>query len=571
MIAAWSSWGPKGSRADRLWGNPARGTTGQRHTVERLANKGGKRVLLGGALTGELGLTTRCRGPRDGRAECALAADARRQRETPQSCDVMFVAANDALELWPTRRDLVAGVRSRPDRFSVVHSGLPLRHRRTGERPDRKGLASLKARIDRAGDAIAPRVPPPTGGPWGPGPGQRYLDSVPDAPRSESLSEIDVDEAPSSGAERSEVGDNGQPSGRPRPAVMADVGRLAGVSNQTVSRVINDSRHVRQATRARVRAAMEELDYRPNSSARALATGRTRTLGVVSFDRTLHGPASILSGIERAAHEEGYFIIASLRVLDRTTVSEAIGRLRMRGVEGILVIVSGTAAAAGLHEISPELPVVAVGAGAERGVPVVLIDQRAGARLATQHLLDLGHRTVHHVTGPRGSIEAHQRLDGWRATLRAAGAPEPAPLIGDWSAQSGYQVGRQLAKDPELSAAFVGNDQMALGLLWALHEAGRRIPDEVSIVGFDDIPEAPYFTPPLTTVRQDFTDVGSRSLRVLVQAIETFQGSEPVPSGSLVAPELVVRASTTTHGPRVTDSRRGRSSLEVPAGRARAR
>lgn len=354
--------------------------------------------------------------------------------------------------------------------------------------------------------------------------------------------------APSvTGVERREVQDDGQAPGRTRPAVMSDVGRLAGVSHQTVSRVINGSRHVSPATRERVLAAMDELGYRPNSIARALATGRSRTVGVVSFDTTLYGPASTLFGIERAAHQEGYFVvIASLRALDRPSVAEAVDRLHEQGVEGVLVIVSEADAAAALLEAAPELPVVAVEAGPERGIPVVSIDQRSGARLATEHLLALGHRTVHHVSGPAGSIEAGLRLDGWRATLRDAGVGvgAPEPLVGDWSARSGYHVGRRLAGDATCTGVFVANDQMALGVVRALHEAGRAIPDEISLVGFDDIPEAPYFTPPLTTVRQDFGEVGSRSLRVLVEAIETFQAGEPPPSGSLVAPELVVRAST---------------------------
>jgi DNA-binding LacI/PurR family transcriptional regulator len=326
---------------------------------------------------------------------------------------------------------------------------------------------------------------------------------------------------------------------------MADVGRLAGVSHQTVSRVINGSTHVRPATRQRVLQAMRELGYRPNSIARALATGRTRTLGVVSFDTTLYGPASTLFGIERAAHQAGYFIIvASLRALDRATVADAVERLRVQGVEGVMVIVSEAGAASALLEVGLQIPMVAVEAGPDRGVPVVAVDQRTGATLATRHLLDLGHQKVHHITGPVSSLESQQRIAGWRATLEAAGAPVPPPLVGDWSARSGYHLGHRLARDPSVGAVFVGNDQMALGLLRAMHEGGRRIPEEVSIVGFDDIPESPYLTPPLTTVRQDFGEVGSRSLLVLIRAIEASAAGEPPPAGSLVAPELVVRRST---------------------------
>lgn len=343
---------------------------------------------------------------------------------------------------------------------------------------------------------------------------------------------------------------DGQTPARRRAAVMADVGRLAGVSHQTVSRVINGSRHVKPSTRERVLAAMEQLEYRPNLTARALATGRTRTLGVVSFDTTLYGPASTLFGIERAAHRAGYFIIiVSLRALDRATVSEAVERLRVQGVEGILVIVNEATAAAALAEASPEVPLVAVEAGPDQGVPVVSIDQRAGADLATRHLLDLGHRTVHHVAGPPDSLESQQRVAGWQSALERAGVSAPAPLTGDWSAHAGYQVGSRLADDREVSAVFVSNDQMALGVLRAMHEVGRRIPEEVSIVGFDDIPEAPFFTPPLTTVRQDFGEVGNRSLLVLVQAIAAFDARQAPPEGSLVAPELIVRASTLRRSP----------------------
>jgi DNA-binding LacI/PurR family transcriptional regulator len=343
-----------------------------------------------------------------------------------------------------------------------------------------------------------------------------------------------------------EVVAGGQPGpARARPAVMSDVGRLAGVSHQTVSRVINGSEHVRPATRERVLAAMRELDYRPNSIARALVTGRSRTLGVVSFDTTLYGPASTLFGIERAAHEAGYFIvIASLRALDRPSVTEAVERLQLQGVDGILVIVSEQTVAEALLSAPAVVPLVAVEAGPDTGVPVVAVDQRAGAIMATRHLLELGHETVWHVTGPPRSLESGQRIAGWREALTAAGATTPEPLVGDWSAHSGYEHGRRLSRDRDLTAVFVSNDQMALGVLRAMHEAGRRIPEEISIVGFDDIPESPYFTPPLTTVRQDFGEVGSRSLRVLVSSLETLEAGERPPDGSLVIPELVVRAST---------------------------
>jgi len=330
-----------------------------------------------------------------------------------------------------------------------------------------------------------------------------------------------------------------------RPAVMWDVARLAGVSHQTVSRVINDSQHVRPQTRERVLAAMRQLDYRPNSVARALVTGRSKTLGVLSFDTTLYGPASTLYGIEQAAHEAGYFItIASLKALDAPSVLDAIERLRLQGVDGILVIAPQEGAARALRQVPAGTPLVAVEAGPVTGVPVAAVDQFAGAAKATRHLLELGHETVWHIAGPTDWLEAQQRVAGWRATLEAVGAPVPEPRQGDWSPRSGYEHGRALAADAAVTAIFVSNDQMALGALRALHEAGRAIPGDVSVVGFDDIPEAPYFTPPLTTVRQDFGEMGRRSLHALLRLIEQPERPQPLPE---VTPELVVRASS---GPR---------------------
>jgi len=329
---------------------------------------------------------------------------------------------------------------------------------------------------------------------------------------------------------------------RRRRAVMADVGRLAGVSHQTVSRVINGSPHVRPETRERVLKAMLDLGYRPNSMARALVTGRTKTLGVVSLDTTLYGPASTLFGIERAAHEAGYFIIvASLRALDRPSVADAVERLRQHGVDGILAITPLEEAADALLHAPDDAPLLAVEAGPDGAVPVVAVDQFEGAAKATRHLLDLGHKTVWHIAGPWEFLESRERQAGWRATLTQAGAEVPEPLPGDWSARAGYDLGRRLSADSAATAIFVANDQMALGVLRAMHEGGRRIPEDVSVVGFDDTPESPFFLPPLTTVRQDFDEVGSRSVRLLVRMIEA---GEPLPSGPRVKPELIVREST---------------------------
>ena len=236
---------------------------------------------------------------------------------------------------------------------------------------------------------------------------------------------------------------------------MADVAKLAGVSHQTVSRVINDSTHVRPETKQRVLAAMRQLDYRPNPAARALVTGRSGTLGVVSFDTTLYGPGSTLFAIEQAAHAAGYFItIVSLLALDRNSVLGAVERLRVQGVDGILVITPQEGAADALVNLPAGIPLVAVEAGRPNSVPLVAVDQFAGAVNATQLLLDLGHETVWHVSGPREFLEAQQRVDGWRATLEAAGARVPPVLVGDWSPRVGLPgrpaAGRRSRGDGDL-------------------------------------------------------------------------------------------------------------------------
>ena len=333
-----------------------------------------------------------------------------------------------------------------------------------------------------------------------------------------------------------------QRESRPRMPVMADVAKLAGVSHQTVSRVINGSAHVRPETRRRVMEAMGALDYRPNPAARALVTGKSGTLGVVGFDTTLYGPASALFAIEQAAHAAGYFItVVSMAVLDRESLLAAVERLRLQGVDGILVITPHEGAAEAVVNLPTSIPVVAVEAARPNSVPLVAVDQFAGAVSATQLLLDLGHDTAWHVAGPREFLEAQQRVDGWRTTLERAGADVPEALVGDWSPGSGYRLGQQLAEDPDVTAIFAANDQMALGVLRALHEHGRRIPGDVSVVGFDDIPEAQYFTPPLTTVRQNFAEVGRSSLRLL---LELMKGGDHPPQRLTIAPELVVRRST---------------------------
>ncbi|WP_319942576.1 LacI family DNA-binding transcriptional regulator [Nocardia aurantia] len=327
-----------------------------------------------------------------------------------------------------------------------------------------------------------------------------------------------------------------------RPAVMTDVAKLAGVSHQTVSRVLNGSPQVRQETRDRVLRAVEELGYRPNAMARGLVSRRSKVLGVVTFDTILYGPASMMLGIERAARAAGHGVsIVTLERVDRHGVLDAVNTLADQGVDGVIILAPQLAAAAALHNLPARLVAVAVQAGHDAGLPAASMDQHEGSRLAVEHLLALGHETVWHVSGPNGWLEARDRVDGYRRTLEAAGARIPPMISGDWSARSGYEAGLVLAGQPGVTAVFAGNDQMALGLLRAFTERGIRVPDDVSVVGFDDIPEAAYLSPPLTTVRQDFDEVGRRSMQLLLQLLE-YDGEIPDPPA--VLPTLVVRDSS---------------------------
>jgi DNA-binding LacI/PurR family transcriptional regulator len=254
----------------------------------------------------------------------------------------------------------------------------------------------------------------------------------------------------------------------------------------------------------------------------ASRSGRSHALGLVAFDTSLAGPTSAVHAILRAARAAGHPLTAvGARSLDAGSVAAAVETLCGRVVAGILAIAPTDPALAALARIPPEIPLVAVGAGDVEGVPVVGVDNAAGAATATRHLLDLGHPTVHHISGPADWPEARERAAGWRAALRAAGVPAGLVLAGDWSVRSGYEAARHLIRDPGVSAIFCANDQMALGVLRALHLAGRAVPGEVSVVGFDDIPEAPFLRPSLTTVRQDHAALGRASIRLLAAQIAT--------------------------------------------------
>jgi DNA-binding LacI/PurR family transcriptional regulator len=322
---------------------------------------------------------------------------------------------------------------------------------------------------------------------------------------------------------------------------LEDVAEVAGVSHQTVSRVVNNHPNVSKATREKVEAAIAELGYRRNTAARSLVTRRSQTIGVLASELSQYGPANTLLGVEHAAREAGYFVsIAALREVGPDSIADAVGHFMDQAVDGIAVLVPHSDTLAVLEQMNLPVPVVAVGSAGSDLVSGAMVDQRTGARLAVEHLIKEGHRRIGHVAGPAGWTDAAQRAEGWRAALREAGLDESLLVEGDWSAGSGYAIGRRLASGLTATAIFVGNDQMALGLLRAFTEAGVRVPDDVSVVGFDDQPEAGYFTPPLTTVRQDFEELGRRCMDIMLKEIE----SGAAVSSTVVKPELVLRAST---------------------------
>ena len=341
-------------------------------------------------------------------------------------------------------------------------------------------------------------------------------------------------------------------------ANITDVAKLAGVSHQTVSRVLNDEGTVRPVTRARVDAAIKELNYRPSAAARALATRKTRTIGLVATGSPLYGPSSTMLAFNEAARAAGYQVtIASMATADAGAMVAAVDVLLGQSIEALVVIVADVAAFEAMEVLEVGVPLIAVESSGRPNLFSVSIDQFEGARLAVRHLVELGHRRILHVRGPEGSIDADERERGWRAELAAHGLPAPDPLVGSWLPASGFALGERLGLDglgvdgrTGTTAIFSGNDQMALGLLHALDSAGVWVPDDVSVVGFDDVPEAAHFLPPLTTVRQDFTGLGARLMATVLAVLDGRPPDAPVRT----EPVLVVRASTAS--PRVPEPSR---------------
>lgn len=327
---------------------------------------------------------------------------------------------------------------------------------------------------------------------------------------------------------------------RVRPSIY-DVANEAGVSHMTVSRVLNGHPNIRASTRERVLRAIDEMNYTRSSIARALATNRTMRIGVLVDAPVEYGPNSTLRAFERAAREVGY-AVSSFSTADdaELSIDDGVVDLVTQGVDGLCVVAPRSSSLDLLHRQSTGLPTLAVTAASEHDMLTAAVDQHLGAELAVRHLLELGHRRILHVAGPLDWLDARAREQTWRRVMHEAGAPVLEPIIGDWSSDSGFTAALTSPLIDEATAIFAANDQMALGLLHGLAKRGLRVPEDVSVVGFDDLPDARHFMPPLTTVRQDFEALGALSMSMLLRAIE---GDRAITSEHIV-PTLLVREST---------------------------
>jgi DNA-binding LacI/PurR family transcriptional regulator len=330
-----------------------------------------------------------------------------------------------------------------------------------------------------------------------------------------------------------------------RAPSIRDVAKLAGVSHQTVSRVLNDSESIRDATRDRVLEAMKELHYRPNRAARALVTSRSRTLGVLASNRTQYGPSATIQAVEEAALARGYFVTtANLTDASTEGIRTALTHLRNQDMEGLVVIAPQQRVFDVIEELGIEVPYVTLHSSSTSDAKATWVDQIAGARMATSHLLDLGHRGIRHLAGPQDWIEADARMQGFLLEMSDRDMAVTAPIKGDWTAEFGYQAGLELLRWRDCTAIFAANDLMALGVQHAARSMGLQVPRDVSVVGYDDIPEAAHFSPPLTTVHQDFARLGSQCIEMLLD-----EDDDAGPAD--IVPELRIRESTAP--PRAVD------------------
>jgi DNA-binding LacI/PurR family transcriptional regulator len=326
-----------------------------------------------------------------------------------------------------------------------------------------------------------------------------------------------------------------------RAPSIRDVARIAGVSYQTVSRALNNSENIRSSTKDRVLEVIEQLGYRPNQAARALVTSRSRTIGVLTSQVANYGPATSLAAIEEAARDAGYLITTtSLATTDSQSIHDRLEYLLSQAIEGLVVISPQMRVFNAIRDLDIRLPLVTLDSTGRDGQHSLSVDQTSGARLATRHLIELGHRKILHLAGPQDWIEAEARMAGFLDELIEADLDVRAPILGDWTSDFGYTVGLELSRYRDFTAVFAANDQMALGLIHAFRDAGLDVPGDVSVVGFDDVPDAAHYWPPLTTVRQDFAEIGRRSVAMLLAELSGRSGAGHEP----ILPELVVRSST---------------------------
>jgi DNA-binding LacI/PurR family transcriptional regulator len=335
---------------------------------------------------------------------------------------------------------------------------------------------------------------------------------------------------------------NGMNNALPRRPVIADVARFAGVSVPTVSRVLTGSVPVSEARRARVMAAIEELGFHPNAAARALVSGRRSMIGIIAPNTTRFGYARTLQGVEEAARAAGYVVvIVVVESEEPAEIQAAIGLLLGQAVAGIVVIEFDPVAVAVAKALPAAIPAVVAGSARKRNSPLprAFVHDQTLAAEATRYLLSLGHKTVHHLAIPAATGRTGRAM-GWRAALVAAGVPVPEQVDASWDPASGYEAGRRFVDDPDVTAVLCGNDELAIGLMRALSEAGRSVPGDVSVVGFDDQSFAAMWVPSLTTVAQDFDELGRRAFALLETRIRTGRSAQT----SSVSPRLVIREST---------------------------
>ncbi len=328
---------------------------------------------------------------------------------------------------------------------------------------------------------------------------------------------------------------------RARMPSIRDVARLAGVSHQTVSRVLNDHPSIRPETKKRVQDAIEVLDYKPNLAARALVTSSSRTIGVLSATIGEFGPTSSIASIEDAARAEGYSV-TTLNLPETTpeAIGDAIRQLSREQVSGIVALAPQVRVFNVLRGMAVGVPLVSLQTASGSDGFTLSADQVAGARAVTEHLIDLGHTDILHLAGPQDWIEAESRMRGYLEGLREADLPTFPPIRGDWTADFGHFAGLELARRRDFTAVFAANDLMAIGLMHGFRDAGIDVPRQVSVVGFDDIPVAAHVWPPLTTVHQDFPVLGTRAVQMLLAEIR----GERAPEFGPIAPRLRLRSSS---------------------------